>query len=236
MTTHQKLKRHELKLVLHADTAQRVRTWVAERLQPDPFAGGEGSYGVHSLYCDNAALDVYHRRSGDGGTKYRVRRYGSEDVVWLERKRRKGTAVAKQRVPVPLLGLPDLLQQTESRGFVGEFLAALHQHSYSPRLHIAYTRSAWVGEGDVRLTMDSALEASVIARGATTGAAAGASLFDAPQHRVSITADVVLELKYSGERPVLFAELLRRLAQNCGSFSKYAHGVEVSGLSRSGAR
>ncbi|MSR75139.1 MAG: polyphosphate polymerase domain-containing protein [Planctomycetes bacterium] len=232
-------QRHELKIVLTPDAAQRVRLWAADYMTPDPFAGSDDTYMVHSLYCDNAALDVYHRMAEDGGTKYRVRRYGNEDVVWLERKRRKGTLVSKRRAPVPLARLPDLLLQPSSTGFVGQFQEALQQGGYSPRLLVSYARAAWVGEGGIRLTMDGALSAGIPVRASAqaqtpiaTAALTtnGANYFDAPKRSASVSAAIILELKYNAEQPPLFSDLLHRLGKSGESFSKYAHSVVATGL------
>lgn len=80
----------EVKFVIPADLRQQVRSWARENLEPDPYGGGmfNDTYHTTSLYFDTAAGDVFHRRRSFGRSKYRVRRYGSANFVFLERKLR----------------------------------------------------------------------------------------------------------------------------------------------------
>ena len=45
-----------------------------------------------------------------------------------------------------------------------------------------------------------------------------------------VTTDVILELKFDGDMPALFADLMTMLGRDVGSFSKYGRGVEAAGL------
>ena len=94
----------EIKFRLLPDLAMAVREWVGPRLQADPNAsspGGSG-YDITSLYCDTPEFDVFQRRGSYGRSKYRIRRYGRSDVVFLERKMRTQGKLTKRRSIIPM--------------------------------------------------------------------------------------------------------------------------------------
>ncbi len=216
--------RHELKIVLDESALKKVTDWLraTPALAPDTFVGGDGRYLVHSLYFDSPSLAVYHRAEEDSGTKYRIRRYGDENVLWLERKRRKGTLVTKRRASCPMEKLDGVLKGTVTLGgFADTFVEEVKKQRYSPRLLVTYPRSAWVAEGGARLTLDHGVQA----RKATKE-----QPFSETGQVVSVSSDVILELKYDKTPPSVFTELLTLLGQEGGSFSKYRRGIEAVGM------
>src|SRR4029079_14035470 len=89
----------EIKFLVTEATGLRIREWVCERLDADPHGTGPfgDEYRVSTLYLDPPARDVFHRRGSYGRSKFRVRRYGEETRVFLERKLRTGARLAKRR-------------------------------------------------------------------------------------------------------------------------------------------
>ena len=81
----------ELKFLVSPALAGQIGGWVLGRLQPDPHAGGGtgGAYRITSLYFDSPPFDVFHRRGSYGRAKYRIRRYGASETVFLELKFRR---------------------------------------------------------------------------------------------------------------------------------------------------
>src|SRR6185437_14489849 len=73
----------EVKYRLTTQEADGVQAWARERLTPDPH-GENGVYGTTSLYLDTSVLDIYHKTRGYRRSKYRLRRYGSEEWVHME--------------------------------------------------------------------------------------------------------------------------------------------------------
>lgn len=216
--------RHELKIVLDKEETERVRTWAVEHLQPDPNATGEdGSYRIESLYLDNAKLDVFHRALPDAGTKYRIRRYGDESLVYLERKRRRRSVVTKRRCAWPMAQINDVYDpEKDVVGYAEDFKDRVHTSELAPKLLVCYTRHAWLGEKEnSRLTLDSEIRAYE---------GAGISRFTPEGDPIAITEDTVLELKYDDLMPESFAEVLRLLGRDVGAFSKYGRGITASGL------
>ena len=94
----------EIKFVVDAATGARIREWVRENLEPDPYGGGpfKDEYQTASLYFDTSRGDVFHQRGSFGRSKYRVRRYGAASFVFLERKLRKPGILVKRRTTVAL--------------------------------------------------------------------------------------------------------------------------------------
>ncbi len=60
-------------------------------------------YRTTSVYYDTPAYDVFHRRGSFGRSKYRIRRYGDEQTVFLERKLRQPAVLAKRRTSLSLV-------------------------------------------------------------------------------------------------------------------------------------
>ena len=87
--------------------AVKIRHWARTHLDPD--AHGLGPFGdeyrTTSVYFDTDAFDVFHRRGSFGRSKYRIRRYGDEETVFLERKMRQPAVLAKRRTSLSLAAL-----------------------------------------------------------------------------------------------------------------------------------
>src|SRR6185437_13336869 len=100
---------YEVKYRLTAQEAESVQAWAYERLTPDPHGEG-GVYRTTSLYLDTPVFDIYHKTRGYRRSKYRLRRYGAEEWVHLERKIRRGDRVRKSRVAIALAEVPRLVE------------------------------------------------------------------------------------------------------------------------------
>src|SRR5207253_742259 len=92
----------EIKFLVDSSVAPQVQEWMRANLGPD--ANGEGpfndQYATSSLYFESDTFDVFHRRGSYGRSKYRIRRYGLSDVMFLERKFRTDRLLAKRRTIV----------------------------------------------------------------------------------------------------------------------------------------
>lgn len=216
----------ELKFVLDEAVVPAVMEWAQAHLPADPFgAEGGGFYEVHSLYFDTDGLDVYHGSGGFRDNKYRVRRYGREPLVYLERKYKVEGRVRKQRTPVPEEELA-LLTRPEAAGtWAGDwFRQRIRSHGLVPRCQVAYHRMARVGETEgapIRLTLDRSIRSVP---------AAGLKL-DRPETLQGLTHQrTVLELKYRHGFPALFTELVREFALEATSASKYRQAMSLHRL------
>ena len=112
----------EIKFVVDADTGERIRSWARSFLEPDPHGAGAfgDEYRTSTLYFDTAEGDVFHQRGSFGRAKYRIRRYGRSDVIFLERKLRQPGLLVKRRTEAPL----DFLDGRDVRANAGAGLVA----------------------------------------------------------------------------------------------------------------
>src|SRR5262249_50600430 len=129
---------------------------------PHSEAGTGDGYRVNSLYFDTANLDVYQRKGSYGKAKYRVRRYGGEQTLFLERKLKSRGLVSKRPPRVPGVGLAQLARDPEPEWSGYWFCRRLLARQLLPKCQIAYQRVARVGltpAGPIRLTVDRAIRA-----------------------------------------------------------------------------
>jgi len=207
----------EIKFLLNPALAERVRGWARSRLRPDP--NGQGPHGdgyqISSLYYDTEQLDVFHRRGSYGRGKYRIRRYGKSDWVFLERKLRTRRQLTKRRTMVELSDLDRLNEAETQNGWAGYwFYRRLRLRRLGPVCQLTYNRTARVAMtqyGPIRLTLDSHLRA----RPADSAwfSVAGGTAFCGDQ--------VILELKFRQTMPLLFKSLVEEFALNPSRISKY---------------
>jgi len=215
---------HELKFVIDDETAGTIRNWARERLQPDAYAaepGGDG-YRVSTLYLDTPEFDIFRESAVGREGKYRLRRYGSEAVVWLERKSKAGGLVRKQRASVPDGDLQRKIARPGGDTWPDEswFPQRVEELSLRPVCHVTYERFARIGStpvGPVRLTLDSRLCGEPTSEWTVpTESLASGALLDRRN---------VLELKFRQSVPALFKDLIQDLRLPVGRFSKYRETV-----------
>src|SRR5438105_8753232 len=80
----------EMKFLLQEPLARAVEACLGGRLPLDPHGDPAlgGAYCTTTLYLDTVNLDVYRRTASFKRRKYRLRRYGDEPRIFLERKKR----------------------------------------------------------------------------------------------------------------------------------------------------
>lgn len=217
---------YELKFVLPDVQVDAVLDWAREHLPADPHASwsADETYRICSVYLDTDDLAVYRRQPGFTGSKYRLRRYGGEETIYLEEKRKCRGWVSKVRTGISeaelaLLQTPDL--PAEWAGVW--FRQALTEQQLRPRCQVAYCRLAREGETEgepVRLTIDRHIECSRVA------GLLPDRQFE-PQARISLT---LLELKFRNGLPRLFKGLVRTFGLSPVATSKYRHAAQACGL------
>ncbi|MFO1003675.1 MAG: polyphosphate polymerase domain-containing protein [Planctomycetaceae bacterium] len=242
---------YELKCVISEDTAGRLGQLFSGALLPDPYAmaGENGYYSITTLSTDTPEWNCFYRVSGFAKRKYRIRRYGAESIVYLERKTRRGSRVCKQRNAVHLndlnrldLFLPSRLRDDsthcevcseESSGGGGwnghQFHSEVSARRLSPVCLMTYHRQAWFGHsenGTIRWTLDRHL------RGCKKD---NWSLdTNAELQPVIGEGQVICEFKFRGSMPQIFKAAVAELHLEPGGFSKFRHCVSaLYGLSNS---
>ena len=216
----------ELKFLLDASAACAVRDWARARLTPDPHGLGphQDEYSPSTLYFDTDDLDVFHRQRSFGRSKYRVRRYGTSDVIFFERKMRTNDLLVKRRTAAGLHELARL-------GLIGGdvtwppnwFHQRLQVRNLTPICCITYHRMARLGMGaygQIRLTLDDRL----------TAVATDALAFGGRTATPVAPGMTILELKFRVDMPAFFKELAEQYALVPQHISKYRLAVAALGL------
>lgn len=216
----------ELKFVVDAATGQRIREWARERLGPDPHGGGSfaDEYRVSSVYFDTDARDVFLRRGSYARSKYRIRRYEQDATVFLERKLRTGSRLAKRRTGIDVGMLPLIAGTSLNGDATAWFRRRLALRGLRPVCQVTYSRLARMGdtpEGPARLTLDEALHAC----------ASGAYAFEPHPDVRLLDGQAIVELKYRGRVPSVFKEAVETFSLNPERWSKYRAAVMALGLS-----
>lgn len=212
----------EMKFLITPERAADMESWARAHMVPDPHAAGPAGdeYQVTSLYLDTPDFAVYSRRGSHGRSKYRVRRYGESDLLFLERKLKTGDRVGKLRSLIPAETLPLLDHAGSPADWPGHwFHKRVEVRQLRPVCRISYQRMARLAgspSGPIRLTVDRALSAEPIASYA----------FHPPvQTTELLPGQCVLELKYRGELPGLFKQLLQEFPLRPQGSSKYRAAV-----------
>jgi hypothetical protein len=216
---------YELKFVLPDQVVEPLLARARSRIPMDPHAGPDGTYHIQSLYLDTPVRDVYHRSPGYRDSKYRVRRYGSESVLYLERKLKRRAWVRKQRTVIPDAELARLAVGKAEEGWAGFwFHDRVAELSLVPCCRVVYRRFACVGHAEgspIRLTLDREIRC----------APANGFTFVDPDSAGSVPSEVaVLELKFRHTLPLVFKDLVRDFALEPVSASKYRRSMELCRL------
>lgn len=220
-----KLKRIELKFRLDTGLSEQVRDWARDHLGVDencePDAGD--TYNINTLYLDTPDMDIFHRTGRIGAAKHRVRRYGDEQTLWLETKRKKKMVVRKNRTAA---FESDYLSRTANSAgdpWCGNwFLDRVAARGLEPAIQISYRRFARIAtfKGvNMRLTIDSHMLARPI-KGWHVGRDS-----DTACDAIPFGDCEILELKFHEAMPLLFKQLLRTFAIPSTEFSKYRTAV-----------
>jgi hypothetical protein len=216
----------EMKFRVNCAVAEQIRKWARSRMLPDPNAMGEAgdTYRITSIYFDTDAFDVLHRRGSFGRSKYRIRRYGESDLVFLERKLKTPVLLSKRRSAIGLEELQRLAYGDSAR--TGKwFRRRLRARQLRPVCQVAYRRMARVAitaYGPIRLTLDDELHAAP-ADSLELSTAADFAEVDGDQQ-------LTLELKFLCAMPALFKQLVAEFALNPQSHSKYRRAISKLGL------
>ena len=225
MHYEERLGAREFKFLVTPARAAEIRAWAKERLSPDSHAGSNGTYRVTSLYFDTAAFDVFHRRGSYGRAKYRVRRYDDAPSVYVERKMRTECLVSKRRSVIEAGEVSRIAGAGDGDWSGGWFQRRLRARQLGPVCSISYVRTAMAGQQPdgslVRLTLDEELCATRVHSPA----------FGEPYSGIRFAGgDQILELKFLGDMPALFKELLGSFTLNRSSVSKYRTAAAALGL------
>lgn len=217
---------YEFKFLLSESVAREVEARLSPHMSVDPHVDASGTgYDIATLYCDTQALDVFHRRGRHKLSKFRLRRYGDADKIYLERKSKRGERVRKRRSTLELGQLGVL---ASGDGALDEdqtwYRRQLMRHRVRPVCLIEYRRSAFIApgsEGPLRLTFDRSISGSLHSDWSLERCGVALPL---------LADRVVCEFKFRGAMPLLFKSVVQEMQLVPGGVSKYRHCIEASGL------
>jgi len=213
----------EIKFVVSPDQASAILEWSRSRLAPDPYAGGPtgDEYRTTTLYFDTAEFAVFRRQGSYRRAKYRIRRYGASEMVFLERKLRTATALSKRRTSVPLADLRPMESMAAPAKWPGHwFTQRLEARRLTPICQVTYHRHARVANGPygpMRLTFDDDLTAQPCHGFQFT-----------PKGGVEVLpTQVIIEMKYRVDAPAIFRNLVDEFKIQPFAVSKYRLSLEA---------
>ena len=213
----------EIKFLVTPDLAAQVLGWARNHLTPDPHGHGPAGdeYRIQSLYLDTDLLSVFHRQGSYARSKYRVRRYGSSEMVFLERKMRTSRLLSKRRTLVPAADLERLQHWSSDATWDGDWFGRrLDVRRVAPVCQVSYRRHALVGLGQygpMRLTFD---EGIIAQKNRTFGFVPEAGAAVASDH-------VIIEMKYCVDTPAVFRRVVEAFRLIPAPISKYRLSMDV---------
>ncbi|MBN1541968.1 polyphosphate polymerase domain-containing protein [candidate division KSB1 bacterium] len=240
MTRHTKSIRLEYKYLVPLERLESLRRAVLPFVGPDPYIAcrPEGHYRVRSLYCDSPALDCYHTKVEGlkNRKKFRIRGYDRKEqdsIVFLEIKRKKNSAISKNRAPLYYRNLSDLLRTSRIEDYIldgseanltavqaQKFLFHYHRKNLRPVVLIAYEREAYFGKFDptLRLTFDKNVRSILYAD--------FDRLYQDSGFTETLPGHLIFELKFNGRVPSWMKTLIRNFGLNRRSLSKYVLALD----------
>lgn len=217
----------EVKFLVSPEIASAITAWARSHLAPDPHASGDNGdlYRISSVYFDSDQFDVFHRRASHARCKFRIRRYGTSERAFLERKLKTRGLVTKRRTLVSLGELPLVTRPEPPPSWPGLWYhQRLQLRRYRPICRITYLRTARVAlteRGPIRLTLD---------RSISTSPTHLPTFHNGHQELPLLESRVILELKFRGETPTLFKLLASEFGLSPQPVSKYRLAVATLGL------
>lgn len=213
----------EIKFLVTPNLAAQILGWARTHLTPDPHGHGPAGdeYRIQSLYLDTDLLSVFHRQGSYARSKYRVRRYGGAELVFLERKMRTSRLLSKRRTSVPIGELERLHHWSPDAAWDGDWFGRrLDVRRVAPVCQVGYRRHALVGLGQygpMRLTFD---EGIIAQRNRTFSFVPEAGTAVASDH-------VIIEMKFCVDTPTVFRHLVEDFCLSPAPISKYRLSMDV---------
>jgi hypothetical protein len=217
----------EIKFMVDAARGPAVQAWMRGNLEPDPFGSGpeHDQFETSSLYFETQQFDVFHRRGSYGRSKYRVRRYGTSPIMFLERKFRTERILIKRRTTAALEDFRQIERHDPDPSWYGYwFHRRLLARRLKPLVQVSYVRTARLGSsphGKVRMTIDFDLRVLPLPDGSFLPGT-GLPLMDAYN---------IIEVKYCVRLPEVFERLIKDFDLQPQAVSKYRAGLGLLGLS-----
>lgn len=225
--TRAHLPAFEVKFLVPEEQAAEIERWARGRLDPDPHGDPSrgGTYAITTVYCDTADFNVLRKSDRYRRRKFRLRRYGDSELIYLERKTRLGSEVRKRRSSVlepelALLASPVCLPDWAGNWF--------HRRVWfkqlGPTCSLSYLRTAFgrqTDDGQVRLTIDRHLRSQRTRHWKVPASGKGQAI---------LVGQAVLEFKYRETMPTMLKQALEQFNLHPTSHSKYRSAMAAWGI------
>jgi hypothetical protein len=194
-----------------------IVAWSRANLQPDGHGSGEHAdvYQTSSLYFETPEFHVYRREGSYGRSKFRIRRYGTAPLMFLERKFRTERLLAKRRTSVPIEDLRRMDAAHVDPSWEGYwFYRRVRLRQLRPLIQLSYDRVARIGQsptGPVRITVDKNLKVLPMPDRA---------FLDGVGMPI-LQGDCIIEVKYRVELPSVFKQLATKFDLQAQKISKF---------------
>lgn len=212
----------EIKFLVDASMRADIVEWSRENLRADGNGTGpfHDEYLTTSLYFETPDFDVFHRNRSYGRSKYRARRYGTLDFVFLERKFRTDRLLAKRRTTVSLPEVQRLAEPTADPTWRGYwFHRRVLLRRLQPLMQMSYERVARVAQaqhGLLRVTVDNNLRVLPMPDRAFIPGVGFPLIED----------KCIVEVKYRVELPALIRRFAEEFKLQPMAVSKYRIGLK----------
>ena len=214
--------RHELKYYINQGEIAALRMRLFPVMDLDSHCR-KGPYAIRSLYFDDAYDSAYYDKIGGvmHRDKYRIRIYNhSDEVIFLERKRKVGDLIQKSSVRITRR-LAERLIEGDARGLQNAQSELLHDMFVQmrtkllrPKVIVDYMREAWVHPvEDVRITLDMQLKT-----GLNSVDIFNPNILTVTPHDRDVE---ILEVKYNRAMPAHISGLLYGMNADRSAISKY---------------
>lgn len=216
--------RHELKYQINPADHHALRQRLRTVMKCDPHTGADGLYTIRSVYFDNykdKALreKVYGVQKRE---KFRIRYYNDDfSYITLEKKIKHNDLCMKIDAHLTVEEYRRVLQEPGAwmlkhpQPLVRELYCKMKTQQLRPRVLVSYVREPYIYEaGNVRVTFDSHIRASLFQRDFSDGAISDICATDTP-------GDIILEVKFDAFLPEIIRCLLQSEELRQQAFSKY---------------
>ncbi len=216
-------ERHELKYFINKGDMIALGHKLGGLMKADAHADERGEYFIRSLYFDDAYNTAYYDKVSGvmGRDKYRIRIYNlSDQVIYLERKRKIGDLIQKSSVRISrklceqlMDGNPNSLLKA-NHPLLNDMYREMRTKLLKPVVLVDYTREVFLlPVENVRITFDKGLKTAVHST----------DLFNPNLLTVSPLDDghEILEVKYDHFLPDTVSALLADTPVIRSAISKY---------------
>ena len=216
-------ERHELKYFINKGDMIALGHRLGGLMKADAHADERGEYFIRSLYFDDAYNTAYYDKVSGvmGRDKYRIRIYNlSDQVIYLERKRKIGDLIQKSSVRISrklceqlMDGNPNSLLKA-NHPLLSDMYREMRTKLLKPVVLVDYTREVFLlPVENVRITFDKGLKTAVNST----------DLFSPNLMTVSPLDDghEILEVKYDHFLPDTVSALLADTPVIRSAISKY---------------